>query len=95
MKPASTVDPAHIQEYGGNLGLSSESQEKLHEHALWYLSDQTPEEVTVLEFFDSKQSSAAGHHHVGVQHGSPEVKGFEHLKTRQSIEIRVIVEVHE
>lgn len=96
MKPSSRVNHDHIKPMAaGLLGFSAKSQEALHEHALWYLSDQKPDEVTILELFDSKEAAAAqsaGHQHIGVQHGAPHVEGIE-VETRESIEVRALIQL--
>lgn len=55
----------------------------------WYwLKDQKPDEVLVVQFFDSHASQEG--RPVGAPHGSPELLGIENDDWRESFEVRCI-----
>jgi len=53
-----------------------------------YLRDQRPDEVLILQFFDSDAEKKG--RPVGVLHGSPELVGVENSDWRESFEVRCI-----
>lgn len=94
MADARSVPDSDLAPLGRKLpdGIVQEGAAGLHgkgsRHEWWWLSEQTPEEVMLVKFWDSTVEEGVA---VRCLHTSVDVPGTEHEATRESIEIRAIV----
>ena len=75
-----------LGDYVAGLHMLSGKQAKSQK---WYwISEQTEDEVYVIQFYDSHAEKEG--RPVGVPHGSPEVQGLDGAEVRESVEVRCL-----
>jgi hypothetical protein len=88
--------PSAVDEFGGREGPMTHKEEVFlaygsEKHSWHWISNQQPDEVLVIQLFDSEAEKNGLGVAGGVMHSSVHIDGTEHEEARESIEVRCIV----